>query len=273
MSARHWIGTDFTVWPAMRPLPEGLTWMLYQTEKAASTGRLHTQFIIAANRKSRITTIRGLLDSTTAHLEIARDVAASLKYCSKLETREAGPWAVGPVPTMSGKKTGPSVTNHPINMLKRMRVVDYLQFNPGHWRSVRALQQIRTSLQPKRSWPTQGVLLTGETGKGKSRICTTIAQYLHGADVNFVDALPWFDGIDAESLIVFEEFRGQLNPSTLLRLFDRSPLTVAIKGGTVQFLASWVIMTSNLTLDEMYPTLDKKTIDALKRRIKTLIVY
>lgn len=54
--------------------------------------------------------------------------------------------------------------------------------------------------------------------------------------------------------MVLDDYDGGLPYDTLLRLCDRYPMIVPVKGGHVPFLAKRVISTSNIGWSEGYPT-------------------
>jgi len=67
--------------------------------------------------------------------------------------------------------------------------------------------------------------------------------------------------------VVIDEFRGEIGIGHLLRWFDRYPVLVEIKGGSVVLKATRFWITSNLSPDAWYPNLDEETKSALKRRL------
>jgi len=80
----------------------------------------------------------------------------------------------------------------------------------------------------------------------------------------------WFDGYNGESVIELSEFRGQLALSFMLDLLDRYELKVQTKGGTVQFLATVIVITSNEEPDQWYANLENREekMKPLLRRIE-----
>jgi hypothetical protein len=57
----------------------------------------------------------------------------------------------------------------------------------------------------------------------------------------------------------------------MLRLFDRYPLQVEFKGGCLQFLSKYIIVTSNCTPQTMWENQTDDRIDQLMRRIEHVI--
>lgn len=105
----------------------------------------------------------------------------------------------------------------------------------------------------------------GSTGTGKSRTAWEKAG---------LDAYPkdprtkWWDGYTGQPHVVIDEFRGGIDIAHLLRWFDRYPVLVETKGGTIALSASVIWITSNLPPESWYPDLDSETMEALRRRLE-----
>ena len=66
-----------------------------QIERCPTTGRLHFQFYIQAHRTQALSWVRKYI-ADRAHWEQARgNVQQCIDYCSKDDTRVAGPWTAG----------------------------------------------------------------------------------------------------------------------------------------------------------------------------------
>ena len=81
-----------------------------------------------------------------------------------------------------------------------------------------------------------------------------------------------FDGYAGEPVILIDDFRSDVKFNTLLRWMNPYPMKVSIKGSHMQ--AQWrkVVITSNLSLDEVYPNLTEKK-NPLYRRFENGIVF
>lgn len=76
----------------------------------------------------------------------------------------------------------------------------------------------------------------------------------------------WFDGYEGQETIILDEFYGWVQYDLLLRLLDRYPLKLQIKGGMVECSATRFVFTSNKRWEDWYPNIDDKS--ALQRRIR-----
>lgn len=253
MQSKSWIGTSYRLDEFRLP---DVQYGVYQKEKCPTTGRVHIQFFVQYKKRIRLTGVKKHFPGD--HLEIARDPKQARAYCQKEETRESSPVEVGTFDQ-------PLDTEDMVSVVKRQRVSSILEEQPKLWRSLRQLTELRQLFSSPRQEMTRGYLFVGKTGSGKTRTASLISDFV--GDTYWQDCSQWWNGYDGESLVVIDEFRGQWEPSTLLRILDRTPYKVPIKGGYSNFCSRAVIMTSNLDLVSMYKQLDPLTIDAFLRRL------
>lgn len=103
----------------------------------------------------------------------------------------------------------------------------------------------------------------GAPGCGKSRL----------ADHMFPNAYrkppgKWWDGYDGESEVVIDDLDINDIPfGDLLRVLDRYPLRIEVKGGFVPLAATTFCITSNFRPNEVYPCVKPGRMRALLRRI------
>lgn len=74
----------------------------------------------------------------------------------------------------------------------------------------------------------------------------------------------WWDNYQGEDNVVINEFDGQIDYDYFLQLLDNYPMQLAVKGGHVWKTFLRVYVTSNVPLEEWWPSRDKT---ALIRRI------
>jgi len=115
--------------------------------------------------------------------------------------------------------------------------------------------------------------LYGATGTGKTR-------WVFDNEVNlWVSSkdLDWFDGYRAHEAVVFDDFRGDMVKFRfLLRLLDRYPLQVPVKGGFVWWVPKRIYITSckhpqAVYSEDMFDRDEK--VDQLLRRIKVIKAF
>lgn len=123
------------------------------------------------------------------------------------------------------------------------------------------LEDFDMHVAPRRE-PTELHIYWGATGTGKSR---KAFEEFPGA--YWKPKGDWWDGYAYQQDVVIDEFYGWLPIDLMLRLCDRYPLRVPIKGGFRQFTSKRVIVTSNKSWREWWVCLDERLAAAFERRI------
>lgn len=136
----------------------------------------------------------------------------------------------------------------------------FLKFHKG----LQALQQIL--IEPRNQQPTVTVLV-GPTGSGKSR---KAKELCNNPWIWTPTREKWFDGYAGQTDVIFEEFRGQLPFGMLLSLLDRYDCPVQYKGGSTEFAATNIIITSPTRPEEWYSNDGSDKIDQLMRRVTSI---
>lgn len=262
--SKHWMVTSYA---EQRPafIEEEMEYMIAQEEECPTTGRKHWQMYVSFKIRKRMQSVKSCMQDMTLHVEIMKGTSEqAIKYCSKEDTRVS-------VPVEFGVRPVSVVTKTMVQQLQTQSVKRVLEENPKAWRYVRQMKDVRNLFATPRSHPTIGVLLTGPTGSGKSKIASIIASYV--GETSWLDPeLQWFDQYHGEDLVVVDEFRGG-STSRILKMIDRYPLQLPIKGSFVEWAPEMVIFTSNLTLREIFGSLDELTYKAIERRITEYKIY
>lgn len=256
MQCRFWIGTSYRL---DFSLPQDLQYGVYQKEMCPSTSRIHCQFFVVFSQRKRLDQVKKIFPGD--HVEPSRHPVEARAYCMKEATRVEGPFEIGSLGPWAKKAKD-------VNIPKEMagkRVREYMEEHPDMWRSIRTLRELRSEVAPRREALTQGILFTGRTGTGKTKLSSLISQFVGFDETYWKPAGKWWNGYDQEKLVIYDEFRGQTEVSELLKLLDRTPHQVEYKGGVTQFNSRLVIFCSNLPLGQMY-FCDMPTLEAIKRR-------
>lgn len=150
----------------------------------------------------------------------------------------------------------------------RTPVVDVIAEQPHLLPTIRALERLATlTRQPPNDRDVRTLYIHGPAGCGKTRA-------IHEAypDAYWKPDGPWWDGYEGHSVVVLDDYYGDLPYSQLLRVLDRYPLRLPVKGGFVPAEFTTVLITSNARLDEQYPGIpqpDRR--EALYRRIHCVV--
>jgi len=268
LMSKYWIGTSYRVDSTSAVLFSFLevkalaSYGCCQREICPKTQREHFQFFVAFRQRKRLTGVKKLFPGD--HVEIARCPAQAVNYCKKLETRKPG---------TCPEEFGAWKIESSVGIMEQCKTRTLVELAMEHPWKVRQLKELKALVSPPREEMTTGVLLTGPTGTGKSKIAHLIGAFVGDSTYYADSSLQWFDGYGGEKLIIVDEYRGTVKPDFLLRLCDRYPMRLPYKGGFAQMGASMVIFTSNLTLEMMYPGLDRYTVAAIGRRINEYVVY
>lgn len=138
----------------------------------------------------------------------------------------------------------------------------------GHFKQFlryeRAIRSYRLIHGDRRNWETEVFVLWGKTGTGKTR-------HVHDnevdEDVYVHPGGPWFDGYDGHTVVLFDDFSGSCFPiAYLLKLLDRYPFSVPVKGAFVSFTPRRIYITSNIDPDQWYCGAHTEHVNALRRR-------
>lgn len=82
----------------------------------------------------------------------------------------------------------------------------------------------------------------------------------------------WFTGYNGQDVCIFDEYSGHIQINFMNRLMDSTECFVEIKGASVKFTFSVIIICCNRLLDDIYVNAAEKQsspLVSLKRRIST----
>lgn len=241
---------------------EDIRYVVWQTEECPKTGRRHqqgyVQFRIQCARKTAIKRLGG--DAVAGiHVEAAKGNATQCRaYCTKEETRVAGPWELGDLCTGAGVRTDLMAMAAKIADGEELEVQDYLR-----WGNRIDLAILRTIPARDPANPVEVHILWGEAGTGKTR-------YVHEKEkgdlyVASLAAKGWWNGYRGEGAVLFDEFDiKKWDREYLLQVLDRYPMRVEVKNGDCQLAATRFYLTMNR---EPYEEFQAKLDNALRRRI------
>jgi len=152
---------------------------------------------------------------------------------------------------------------------KKATVEDLVLENPilyhQYGRTLEKLEDVGFKGKP-RTEMTKIIWFWGPTGTGKSKEARERAgnsAYWHNFSEN------WWE-YQQEEYIIFDDFRGEMKYNNLLKLADRYPYTVPIKGGKKRNInAKWIIITCPMHPSDVYcrQANKKDAINQLMRRI------
>lgn len=299
MSFRNFVITDFETHRIdyYRSLnPEIVRYLCGQIETTPLTGKDHLQIYFESHKKIRFSAVKKLFGSKTIHVEARKGTATqardySLKTAETLKKypkwRDHGIRKTGTQPfeigtwnedlgssgkqgqrtdlemvyemIQQGKTEFEIMETYPVIFLKfckRIRMVRnmYLQRTAAHWR------------------PVTTTVLYGRTRTGK----TSYVYKKHDPkDVFMLPSLDpvWFDSYSGQSVIIIDDFYGQIKPGKLLKLLDNYNKQWPVKGGFVTPQWSHVYITSNEPPENWYHSVPDEVLLALSERLTQIIYF
>jgi hypothetical protein len=136
---------------------------------------------------------------------------------------------------------------------------------PGHFiRYARGIARAVQLRMPVRNFVTEVHWFYGATGTGKTRAASELSVDAYWKNPSH----QWWDGYCGQENVIIDDYRCDFCKfSELLRLFDRYPLQLQVKGGTVNFLAKKLYVTAPRRPDDMWQNRCEEDINQLMRRI------
>lgn len=237
-------------------------------KEVGESGTPHLQGFVNFKKKVRRSTLMKQPGFTRAHVEIAKGTdLQNQAYCQKMGAyQEIGS------PQSQGKSSGLSTA---CQILKEsngslLKVANELpEVFVRHGRGLR--DYVTTAgLVPPRSHKTEVLVLIGPPGVGKTRYAVA-----HSCGLTYWKPRgPWWDGYCQHNTVIFDDFYGWVSFDELLRVMDRYPLKVPVKGGFAEFVAEKLIITSNKPPEEWYGAENiKGSIEAMFRRFNKFLLF
>jgi len=237
-------------------------------KEVGEKGTPHLQGYINLGNKGRRSLLQMKTLSARAHWEVARGSDMdSQKYCSK-----EGDFVEHGAPQTAGARNDLKSACDILKEKKSVAAVarempsTYVKYHRGF----EALNAIYTD-DDVRDFKTKVTVLVGKPGTGKSRYALEVAKKLYPDSIYYKPRGEWWDGYDGHKCVIIDDYYGWLKYDELLKICDRYPYRVPIKGGFRQFRAQHIFFTSNVEINKWYK-FDGFTIDAISRRIDEYFV-
>lgn len=253
-TSRGWLGTNNAVpqiedadWEEDNSInetdliPLGLSYLMWQYELGEANNRVHQQIYAHFNqpiRRSALTKVAPWI-----HWEPRKGTPDSaINYCSKIDTRLAGPFEWGNRPRQGARNDLKEATDlllrtRDLQAVALAHPTTYAKF----FRGLSALLNI-TSSQRELTDAPKVYIFWGPPELGKTRYCYAVHPNLYRVP----DGLQWFDGYNSEDVALIEEPDLNRVPlGWLLQLLDRYPMRVPTKGGFVQWKPNVIWLTTN----------------------------
>lgn len=237
-------------------------------EEIGESGTRHLQGVLCLKDRKRRTQLTKLL-SPRFHLEVMRGtIEQADNYAGKRETKVEGGVELlrGTRPSGAGHRSDLAMVAQEIRAGGReAQILDqhpssYIRYHGGIRRAIFVCSA-------RRNHKTDVFWYYGRTGTGKSRRAAELAPGAYWKD----NGTAWWDGYEGHEDVIIDDYRCNMCTfNYLLRLFDRYPMQVQVKGGYVQFVAKRIIVTCNKSPREAWATRTDEDLCQLLRRITAI---
>lgn len=253
----------------LKKIIEKSRYICWQVETCPTTQRLHIQ---AWSYFEAPIGLAGLkkLHPTASFRACKGSAAENDTYCSK-PGAEHGPYKQGSPPA-PGKRSDIDAAVEDIRAGKKMRVIA-AEHSSAYVRYHRGFTALRSILTPPRSHVTETVIYWGPPGSYKTSHALEMAgpdAYVLTRALAGTGAVAWWDGYDNHEDVVIDEFYSWLPFNIFLNLLDKIPLMVQTKGGSTQFTAKRIWITSNQNPKDWYSTISDSLLSARPALLRRL---
>lgn len=244
-----------------------ISYLVYGRE-VGENGTRHLQGYVEFSQRLRITQVKRVLGQRL-HLEKRLGNASQAdEYCKK----DGDFVTYGEISvSVQGQRRDlhslheSLVNNRPLRYIADEHFSSFIRYQRG----ILAARSIYSS---PRNWIVSVIVYHGKTGLGKTR---SVMDNLPSQDSVYIHpGGHWFDGYDNENIVLFDDFGGsEFKLTYLLKLLDRYPMRVPIKGGFVNWAPHEIYITSNHPPTEWYPNAKEEHVNALLRRITNTVEF
>ncbi len=223
----------------------GVSYLVAGQETCPDTGRRHQQCYVEFTLSVTLRRAKELLKTAAVHLDPRGGTAKQASdYCKK-----DGDFLTWGRLTEQGKRTDLDAVKAAVTDTGTMAAVCAVATS---YQGLRGGELLLKYLSPRRSVPPRVQWFWGPTGTGKTRAaieaCWEAAYWMSSG------TLQWWDGYDGEVAVILDDFRPEpgVPYARVLRLLDRYPVRVPVKGSSRELLATTIIVTSNFAPELVY---------------------
>ena len=218
-------------------------------ELAPTTGTPHLQGFCNLKKPMRFSSIKQHL-SDAIHIEKANGSdEQNQEYCKK-----SGTWFEQGTPCRQGHRTDLesviSTIQNGTNTYKGIAEAHPTAFI-RYFRGIQEYLKCTFPTRP-RDFKTEVSYFWGPPGSGKSRRALAEAKIIDPDSIYYKPRGLWWDGYQQQKCVIVDDFYGWIKYDELLKITDRYPYKVQIKGGFEEFTSTHIWFTSNVDTDKLY---------------------
>lgn len=225
-------------------------------EEVGESGTPHLQGFVTFNKPCRLAALKKIHDR--AHWEPAKSLEGGANYCMKekiiihRDNRRQGA-------RTDLKSACETLLQGGIEKVAKEHPEVYVKYSNG-------LEKLAVIGQPKRNFKPEVTWIWGPPDAGKTRYVSEREPDLWYSG----RTLRWWEGYNNQEATLFDDFRSSFcSYEWLLRLLDRYPCTVEVKGGRRELNSKRMYITSCYPPELVYNTTEDKR--QLLRRIDKII--
>lgn len=224
----------------------------------------HLQGFVSFVEKRRFAFVKSVVGGR-AHLEIARGTPSeAAEYCKKDGKFEER----GCLPLGRGCRSDLDSLARSISSGASLQEIQET-FGGTYLRYRRSIRDEIAERVPPRDFAPTVKILWGPTGTGKTR---SVYDFHLVETIYKHDGGDWFDGYNGQDIVLFDDYSGSdFKLTYLLKICDRYPMRVPIKGSFVQFRPRVIYFTSNIDPVLWYANANEAHRAAFFRRVSEII--
>lgn len=235
------------------------SYIIVGKEVCPETGRKHLQVFLYCKSPRSFNSLEK--EWKPRHIEMCNgSIQSNIDYCSK----EGDFIEFGERPKGQGSRTDIEIVREVLDEEPTMRAVTA---HATSFQSVRLAECFLSYHERKRNWKPEVTWIYGPTGTGKTRLALSMCGddfWISGKN------LRWWQGYDGHKDVIIDDFRKDFCTfHELLRILDRYPYTVEVKGGSRQLLAQKLIITCPEHPRDIFNT--REDVGQLLRRIDDIV--
>lgn len=218
-------------------------------EVCPTTHRPHIQAFCSLEKPKRFSTIKRLINNR-CHIEKANGTdLENQTYCRKSgDFFEKGqPQSQGQRSDLQSLVADIQAGEKSYRNIALRHPTCFIRYHRG----IRTYLNLASPVEP-RSWKTSVYYFFGPPGSGKSRRALAEATALTEGTIYYKPRGDWWDGYEQNDCVIIDDFYGWIKYDELLKITDRYPYKVPVKGGYEEFTTKHIWITSNVDTHLLY---------------------
>jgi len=227
--------------------------MVFGHEVCPDTGRKHLQGYVAWDNPRSLKKFQKDIGLKAFHYEGTRGTPLQASNYCKKEDKDF--YEYGIIPNQ-GERTDWTQAVNDLNDGKD--IISVVSEQPQLLPAIRALERYKNLTLKPTHRDVKVIFLVGSPGTGKTRWAWDNYPDLYSKPEGH-----WWDGYTNQDTILLDDYSGDINYSQFLKVLDRYPINLPIKGGFIPANYTTIIITSNKQFTQWYA----ESNNAIARRI------